>query len=124
MGIVPDDEIIVYASNPTSALFKLRAIDHRVLGAVAIYGRLDSAATDLAIKGEYRAMFGIGRLLRRGDFLSAAFVDDIRAGFDVIRAPTLTNPNHVRIVSRCHDFDDVGREWPSGAFDVLRKVRK
>lgn len=66
-----------------------------------------------------------GRPPVRGDALSGAFVEDIRAaGFDVIYAPTDANPFHVRIVPRSAGFDGPGIDWLSTAFDNLGKAKK
>lgn len=65
-----------------------------------------------------------GRSPVRGDVLSGGFVEDIRAaGFDVIYAPTDTNPLHVRIVPATNRFDEVGRDWLSTGFDVLGRKK-
>jgi hypothetical protein len=65
-----------------------------------------------------------GRLPRRGDTLSGACVEDIRAaGFDVLFAPTPHNPFHVRIVAKTHTFDAAGREALALAFDRIVRQR-
>ena len=70
-------------------------------------------------------MFGLERMNRRGDTLSGAYVEDIRAaGFDVVYAPTPRNLNHVRIISKENQFDEVGREWLSLAIDRIARIKK
>ena len=65
-----------------------------------------------------------GRLPRRGDTLSGAFVEDVRAaGFDVLFAPTAHNPFHVRIVAKTQTFDATGREVLALAFDRIVRQR-
>ena len=121
---VLDDEIIVFGSNNKPGNFKLRpGVDDRPIGGVTAPGKSGSIATDLEISSEFQQMFG--RAAKRGDTMSGAFVGDIRAaGFDVVRAPTLRNPNHVRIISGTRTFDDEGIEWLSTAVDRLSRVRK
>ena len=128
-------EIVVYASTPSANSFKLRpGVDDLPIRnlmkpgefSVTTPGKSVSIATDLTVPGEYRQMFGVDRVskLHRGDTLSGAFVEDIRAaGFDVVYAPTANNYLHARIVPAANSFDDAGREYLSVAFDRIGRVK-
>jgi len=108
---LPDHlEIVVVGSNNHPGNFVLRSgIDNAPIGLVTTAGKSAAVATDLTLETEIPKMFG--RMPRRGDTLSGAFVGDIRAaGFDVLFAPTSHNPFHVRIVAKTHTFDTAGRE--------------
>src|SRR5574341_1757439 len=117
---LPDDlEIVVLGSNNRPGNFVLRpGIDDVPIGPMTTPGKSAAIATDLTLETEMPKMFG--RLPRRGDTLSGAFVEDIRtAGFGVLFAPTPSNPFHVRIVPRTHTFDAAGRESLAMAFDRI-----
>ena len=103
--------------------FGLRSgIDDGPIGPVTTPGKSAVMATDLTLETEIPKMFG--RLPRRGDTLSGAFVEDIRAaGFNVLFAPTPSNPFHVRIVSETQTFDAAGREALALAFDRIVQQR-
>ncbi len=119
---IPDNEIVVVGSKNTPGCFKLRPQDYKPLDDVVEPGKSASIATDLTLETEYQQMFQFNP--GRGDYLSGAFVGDIRAaGFDVVRAPTFRNPLHVRIIGKSSVFDDDGRAMLSLAFDLLRKGR-
>jgi hypothetical protein len=121
---LPDQlEIVVVGSNNHPGNFVLRpGIDDAPIGLVTTPGRSAAMATDLTLETEIPKMFG--RLPRRGDTLSGAFVEDIRAaGFDVLFAPTSPNPLHVRIVAKTHTFDAAGREALALAFDRMARQR-
>jgi hypothetical protein len=124
-----DNEIVVFASTPKQGSFILRnGIDDKAIGDVIQAGKSVTIATDLKIKTEFSQMFGLERAsnLRRGDTLSAAFVEDIRAaGFDVIYAPTRANHLHSRIIPAANNFDsEEARELLSLAFDRISRVKK
>jgi hypothetical protein len=126
---LPDNlEIVVTGSNTKPGNFILReGIDTLPIGNVKTPGKSASIATDLTIEGEYLKMFGPERAanIRRGDTLSGAFVEDIRAaGFDVLYAPTKKNPYHVRIIPKIRSFDQSGRDWLSLAFDIIQRIKK
>ena len=116
-------EIVVVGSNNHPGNFVLRSgIDDAPIGLVTTPGKSAAMATDLTLETEIPKMFG--RLPRRGDTLSGAFVEDIRAaGFDVLFAPTPHNPFHVRIVAKTHTFDAAGREVLALAFDRIVRQR-
>jgi hypothetical protein len=121
---LPDHlEIVVLGSNNHPGNFVLRSgIDDAPIGLVTTAGKSAAIATDLTLETEIPKMFG--RLPRRGDTLSGAFVEDIRAaGFDVLFAPTPHNPLHVRIVAKTHTFDATGREALALAFDRIVRQR-
>jgi hypothetical protein len=121
---LPDHlEIVVAGSNNHPGNFVLRAgIDDAPIGLVTTPGKSAAMATDLTLETEIPKMFG--RLPRRGDTLSGAFVEDIHAaGFDVLFAPTPRNPFHVRIVAKTHTFDAAGREALALAFDRIVRQR-
>jgi RHS repeat-associated protein len=122
-GTIPDSEIVVLGSNNKPGNFILRpGMDTLPIGTVTQPGKSASIATTLDIETEIPQIFG--REARRGDTLSGAFVGDIRAaGFDVVHAPTKTNPNHVRIIPESHTFDETGREWLSVAMDRIARKR-
>ena len=115
-------DILVMGSNAKPGTFTLRTgIDDKPLGVVTAPGRSATIATDLTYQTEIPNMFG--RPLQAGDYLSGAFVEDVRAaGFDAVYAPTTTNPLHSRIVAGASDFDAEGRGWLSNAFDVLGRA--
>ena len=117
-------EIVVRGSNNKPGTFILRqGIDDAPLGVVTQPGKSAAIATDLQLETEIPKMFG--RAPVRGDVLSGAFVEDIRAaGFDVVYAPTEANPFHVRILPKTAEFDAAGFDWLSTAFDNLGKVKK
>ncbi len=121
---IPDGlEIVVRGSSNKPGTFILREIDNQPLGPVTSPGKSATVATDLSLETEIANMFG--RSPKRGDLLSGGAIDDIRAaGFDVICAPTTKNPLHVRIVPKANQFDDVGRDWLSEAFDIIGRQRK
>ena len=122
---VPDGlEIVVRGSTNKPGTFKLRpGVDDAPLGPVTTPGKSATVATDLTVKTEIEQMFG--RLPNRHDRVSGAFIDDVRAaGFDVIYAPTVKNPLHVRITPATSGFDETGREALSVGFDVIGKGRK
>ncbi|MES2693281.1 MAG: RHS repeat-associated core domain-containing protein [Verrucomicrobiota bacterium] len=123
-----DNEIIMLGGNSKPGNFILReGIDTRPIGRVFAHGKSASIATDLTLKGEYRQIYGAERAnnVVRGDALSGTFVGDIRAaGFDVVRAPTKSNPLHVRIISAERTFDSTGREWLSTAFDRIETAKR
>ena len=125
---LPNDEIVVLGSNNKPGNFILRPnIDDKPIGTVTIPGKSASIAKNLNIDTEYGIMFGLERAkkLKRGDTLSGGYVEDIRvAGFDVVYAPTPRNPNHVRIISKQHQFDEIGREWLSLAIDRIARIKK
>jgi len=123
-GALADTEIIVIGSGAKPGNFILRpGIDTRPLGSVTQPGISGSIAKDLTLEGEIAQMFR--RPVKSNDTLSGAFVEDIRAaGFDAVRAPTVNNPLHVRIVGTTSSFDAPGREILSVAFDRLAKARK
>lgn len=99
-------------------------IDDRPIGGINAPGKSVSIATDLEIANEYQKMFGSGRAMVRGDTLSGAFTEDIRAaGFDVLYAPTDKNPFHARIVGVDRTFDEAGRDYLSLAFDRLARQK-
>jgi len=114
--------IVVVGSNNHRGNFVLRpGIDDAPIGLVTTPGKSAAMATELTLETEILKMFE--RLPRRGDTLSGAFVEDIRAaGFDVLFAPTPHNPFHVRIVAKTHTFDAAGRE--ALALDFDRMVRQ
>lgn len=116
-------EIVVLGSNNQPGNFMLRSgIDDVPIGAVTTPGKSAAIATDLLLETEIPKMFG--RLPRRGDTLSGAFVEDIRAaGFDVLFAPTPGNPFHVRIVPGTRIFDAAGRAALALAFDSIVRQR-
>ena len=121
---LPDQlAIVVVGSNNHRGNFVLRpGIDDAPIGLVTTPGKSAAMATDLTLETEILKMFG--RLPRRGDTLSGAFVEDIRAaGFDVLFAPTPHNPFHVRIVAKTHTFDAAGREALALAFDRMVRQR-
>jgi hypothetical protein len=121
---VPDSEIIVLGSNNKPGNFILRTgVDDKAISGVTAPGKSATVATDLTPETEIMNMFG--RAPKRGDTLSGAFVEDVRAaGFDVVYAPTAGNPLHVRIVAGQRGFDETGREWLSAAVDRIARVRK
>src|SRR5262249_31778197 len=97
---LPDHlEIVVVGANKHPGNFVLGSgIDNAPIGLVTTAGKSAAVATDLTLETEIPKMFG--RMPRRGDTFSGAFVEDIRAaGFDVLFAPTPHNPLHVRIVA-------------------------
>jgi hypothetical protein len=121
---LPDHlEIVVVGSNNHPGNFVLRSgLDKAPIGLVTTPGKSATMATDLTLETEIPKMFG--RLPRRGDTLSGAFVEDIRAaGFDVLFAPIPHNPLHVRIVAKTHTFDAAGREALALAFDRIVRQR-
>ncbi|OQW90343.1 MAG: hypothetical protein BWK78_07240 [Thiotrichaceae bacterium IS1] len=124
---MPDNEIVVFGSNNKPGNFLLRpGVDDKPIGTVTLPGKSASIAETLEINVEYGIMFGAERLnkLRRGDILSGAFIEDIRAAsFEVVYAPTPRNPNHVRVVSKENTFDERGREWLSLAIDRIDKIK-
>jgi len=124
---LPDNEIVVFGSNNKPGNFLLRpGVDDKPIGTVTLPGKSASIAETLEINVEYGIMFGAERLnkLRRGDILSGAFIEDIRAAsFEVVYAPTPRNPNHVRVVSKENTFDERGREWLSLAIDRIDKIK-
>ena len=123
--VVPDGlEIIVRGSSQKPGTFILReGIDTRKLGAVSTPGKSATVATDLTLDTEIHRMFG--RAPTRGDVLSGGAISDVRAaGFEVIYAPTEANPLHVRIIPKANQFDGVGRDWLSEAFDNLARQKK
>jgi hypothetical protein len=126
--LLPNNEIIVFGSNNKPGNFILRqGVDDKPIGTIIMPGKSASIATNLDIGTEYGIMFGLERAkkLRRGDTLSGAFVEDIRAaGFEVVYAPTPRNLNHVRIISKEHQFDEMGREWLSLAIDRIARIKK
>jgi hypothetical protein len=117
-------EIVVRGSNNKPGTFILRpGIDDASIGVVTQPGKLATIATDLTVETEIQSMFG--RAPTRHDVLSGAFVEDIRAaGFDVLYAPTETNPLHVRIVPKTACFDVPGKNWLSNSFDNLGRGPK
>ena len=124
-----DNEIVVFASTPKQGSFILRnGVDDKPIGNITQAGKSVTIATDLTIKTEFKQMFGLERAenLRRGDTLSAAFVEDIRAaGFDVIYAPTRANHLHARIIPASNSFEsEEARELLSLAFDRISRVKK
>jgi RHS repeat-associated protein len=124
-NILADDAIIVIGNGAKPGNFVLRpAVDTKPVAWINEPGISGSVAVDLSIETEFMRMFG--RTTVRGDTLSGAFVGDVRAaGFDVVPAPTIRNPNHVRIVPFApRSFDEIGREWLSLAFDRLARARK
>jgi hypothetical protein len=117
---LPDHlEIVVVGSNNRPGNFVLRSgIDDVPIGPVTTPGKSAAIATDLTLETEIPKMFA--RVCRRGDTLSGAFVEDIRAaGFDVLFAPTPSNPFHVRIVPKTRTFDEAGREILAITFDRI-----
>ncbi|MCU7929104.1 MAG: LysM peptidoglycan-binding domain-containing protein, partial [Candidatus Thiodiazotropha sp. (ex Dulcina madagascariensis)] len=122
---LPDNlEIIVTGSNNKPGNFILRpGVDDKAIGDVLTPGKSATIATDLSLETEITTMFG--RASKRGDTLSAGFVEDVRAaGFDVIFSPTAKNPRHVRIVPNASNFDEAGRELLSEALDRIARQRK
>jgi len=119
-----DDEIIVLGSNNKAGNFILRlGLDDKPIGSVNQAGKSATIAIDLTLNTEIMRMFG--RLPKRGDTLSGAFVEDLRAaGFEVIYAPTERNPGHVRIIANSSDFDEAGRELLEAAIDRIARKRK
>lgn len=123
---LPDGlEIVVLGNTNKPGNFILRpGIDDRPIGGVTAPGKSVSIATDLEITNEYQKMFGAGRAMVRGDTLSGAFAEDIRAaGFEVLYAPTDKNPFHARIVGVDSAFDEAGRDYLSVAFDRLARQK-
>jgi hypothetical protein len=121
---LPDHfEIVVAWSNNHPGNVGLRlGMDDVPIGLVTTPGKSAAIATDLTLETEIPKMFG--RLPRRGDTLSGAVVEDIRAaGFDVLFAPTSHNPLHVRIVAKTQTFDVAGREALALAFDRIVRQR-
>ena len=117
---LPDHlEIVVLGSNNRPGNFIMRSgIDDVPIGPMTTPGKSAAIATDLTLETEIPKMFG--RLPRRGDMLSGAFVEDIcAAGFDVLFTPTPSNPCHVRIVPKAHTFDAARRESLAIAFDRI-----
>jgi hypothetical protein len=93
-------------------------------------GKSASIGIDLSLDTEIIQMFP-HRLARetpiaRNATISGGFVGDVRAaGFDVIFAPTINNPRHVRIVSETGSFDKASDlELLSIAFDRIAKAKK
>jgi hypothetical protein len=123
---LPNEQIIVFGSTPKPGSFLLRpGVDTKSIGSVITPGKSASIATTLDLPGEFAQMFGPEREMVRGDTLSGAFVEDVRAaGFDVVTAPTKTNPLHVRIIAGERTFDKEGTEWLSLAFDLLQRWKK
>jgi hypothetical protein len=124
---LPDNEIVVFGSNNKPGNFLLRpGVDDKPIGTVTLPGKSASITETLDINVEYGILFGAERQnkLRRGDTLSGAFVEDIRAtGFEVVYAPTPRNPNHVRVVPKENTFDESGREWLSLAIDRIDRIK-
>jgi hypothetical protein len=101
-------------------------VDDKPIGIIILPGKSASIAETLDINVAYGIMFGAERLnkLRRGDTLSGAFIEDIRAaGFEVVYAPTPRNPTHVRVVPKENTFDERGREWLSLAIDRIDRIK-
>lgn len=120
---LPDNAILVMGNNKPGNFILREGLDDRAIGAVTTPGKSATIATDLDMASEFQRMFG--RDLKPGDIMSGGFVEDIRAaGFDVIFAPTVKNPNHVRIISNTNTFDDVGTQWLNLATDQLNKVNR
>lgn len=123
---LPDGlEIVVLGNTNKPGNFILRpGIDDRPIGGIDAPCKSVSIATDLDITNEYQKMFGANRAMVRGDTLSGAFTEDIRAaGFDVLYAPTERNPFHARIVGVDSTFDEAGRDYLSPAFDRLARQK-
>jgi RHS repeat-associated protein len=123
-----NDAIVVFGSTPKPTAFKLRpGVDTKPVAGVNARGKSVSEAVSLELADEFAVMFGSERAaaLQRGDTLSGAFVEDIRAaGFDVVSAPTATNPHHARLVEVTGSFDDPeALEMLSIAFDRLQRVK-
>jgi hypothetical protein len=118
------NEIIVLGSNNKPGNFILRpGVDDVPISGVLDPGKSGSIVVDLDIRAEIPRMFG--RAAKRGDTMSGAFVEDITAaGFDVVRAPTPANPNHVRIIAGENGFEGEGLELLSQAFDRLARVKR
>jgi len=119
-----NNDIVVVGSGARPGNFILRpGIDTRPIGNVTKPGVSASESLDLTLNTEIKQMFG--RSVKRGDIISGAFVEDVRAaGFDIVRAPTEKNPFHLRIISGDSTFDEEGRELLSLAFDRLVRAKK
>jgi hypothetical protein len=123
---LPDGlEIVVLGNTNKPGNFILRpGIDDKPIGGLSMPGKSVSIGTDLEIASEYQKMFGSGRAMVRGDTLSGAFTEDIRAaGFDVLYAPTEKNIFHARIVGVDRTFDELGRDYLSLAFDRIARQK-
>jgi YD repeat-containing protein len=123
---LPDKlEIVLLGNSNKAGNFILRlGVDDRSIGGVNVPGKSVSIGTDLELKTEFEKMFGFNREMKRGDTLSGAFVEDIRAaGFDVLYAPTARNPFHARIVPGVNNFDQEGRDYLTLAFDRIARQK-
>lgn len=122
MPLADTDIVVGGPANPGSFILR-QGVDTRPVAGVTSPGKSGSLASDLTIESEFRQMFK--QPVSRGDTLSGTFIGDIHAaGFEVVHAPTFNNPLHVQIIAAVNNFDSVGREWLSLAFDRLARVRK
>ncbi len=98
LSALPDDTIVGVAGRPDLRL-GLRPRDHLPIGDVTTPGKSGTMLNTFDIGELLRKFFGKDRIAGEGDAIHAAFVGDIRqAGYDVVPAPTVSNPSHVRII--------------------------
>jgi hypothetical protein len=110
------------SNNLKLQILQREGVDTQAIDKVTSRGKSASLATDLTLEGELSQMFCC--VLTRGDTLSGAFAEDIRAAeFDVVRAPTEASPLHVRFIAGENTFNDTGRDSLSLAFDQIARKK-
>ena len=125
---ISNNEVIVIATqnkgdNPNN--FLLRAQDSKPIGNIVVPGKSATLATESNFNANDLIKSMFGRNATRNDKILGSTVGDIRAaGFDVVRAPTRSNPNHVRIISNTRTFNEEGRSWLDAAFQFIFKGSK
>jgi hypothetical protein len=107
LAALPDETVIGMAGRPDLRL-GLRPQDHLPIGDVTMPGKSASVLNSFELEETLRRFFGPARMADMRDRIYAAFVGDVKeAGFDVVPAPTINNPSHVRIVPQPGvSFDD------------------
>jgi len=120
---LPDDELVTIIGGNSPGRFKLGRADSLPIENVTAPGKSASIAVDLTPEPEILQTFG--RQAQAGDIVLGAQVRDIRnAGFDVVFAPTRSNPLHVRIIEHTARFTDAGSEELFVVFERLGKKRR
>lgn len=98
LSALPDDTIVGVAGRPDLRL-GLRPRDHLPIGDLTTPGKSGTVLNTFDIGELLKRFFGNNRVAESDDVIYAAFAGDIReAGYDVVSAPTINNPSHVRII--------------------------